>query len=143
MGPRGLILSGALFWSAPVGAGLCGAGAFAMLPFAGLIFLWTWIMRAEPFRDGPASWLPALLLHLALASVLLGLGHLLRALSGLHGEAPLALWLALGLVALALGRLLWQPRRELEAESFLGAALRALDARAGGTKYGKQDQDDR
>lgn len=124
--PAGLIVTGALFCAAPLGAGMAGANAFAILPFAGLFFLWVPLMRSRPFAGGGAFLLPALMLHSALASLLLGLGQLLRALLGLQVDTSLALWLALGLAALALGRLIWRPRAELEAGPRLEAVLRGI-----------------
>lgn len=127
MNRRGLWLSGALFYAAPVGAGLTGASYFAALPFAGLFLLWVLTMRSQPFRDGAAFVLPTLMLYFALASMLLGLGTLLRAFAGVEATVPLLAWLVLGLGAIALGRLLWQPQQEAEMEAYLEKALKKLN----------------
>ncbi|WP_116132400.1 hypothetical protein [Tropicimonas sp. IMCC34043] len=123
----GLWLAGGLFLVAPLGAGLTGAGYFAVIPFTALFTLWVLIMRTTPFADGPAFFLPAVMIHAAIASTLLGLGLMLRALSGASATLPLTAWLALGLVALALGRLLWRPDKTVEIEAYLEAALKRLN----------------
>ncbi|WP_068109530.1 hypothetical protein [Tropicimonas marinistellae] len=120
-------LAGAMFYAAPIGAGATGAAYVAVVPFAGLFFLWVLIMRTEPFRDGMAFVLPTIMLHFALASMCLGLGVMLRALFGIEATAPLAAWLVMGLGALALGRVLWQPKKEAETEAFVEAALKTLN----------------
>jgi hypothetical protein len=122
-----LWLVAALFFAAPVGAGATGASYFAVVPFAGLFLLWVAVMRVEPFRDGAAFVLPTVVLHFALASMCLGLGAMLRILFGLEATAPLLAWLVMGLGALALGRLIWEPRREAEAEALMETALRKLN----------------
>lgn len=123
----GLGLSGALFYAAPIGAGATGAAYFAVLPFAGLFLLWVLIMRVEPFRDGLALLLPTLMVHLALASMCIGFGAMLRALLGIETTTTLLPWLVMGLGALALGRVIWQPKKEAEAEAFAEAALKKLN----------------
>ncbi|RYH09035.1 hypothetical protein [Tropicimonas sp. IMCC6043] len=124
---EGLWLASALFYAAPVGAGLSGASYFAALPFAALFLLWVLVMRAEPFRDGAAFVLPTLVLHVALASMLLGFGQLLRALLGVEAQSRLSPWLAMGLGGVALGRLLWQPKKEAEIEFLIEIALKKLN----------------
>ena len=57
---RGLALTAALVYAAPIGAGLTGAPYAAVVPFTGLFFLWILIMRAAPFRDGQGFVLPTL-----------------------------------------------------------------------------------
>ena len=128
----GLALCVALFCAAPLGAGLSGATYFAALPLAGLFFLGALILRAGPLRAGGASLIPALMLCLALASLLLGTGHLLRGLLGVQAGAPLLIWLALGLAALALGSLLWPAEKTLETDAFLETALKRLNDLAPG-----------
>ncbi|MDV7142526.1 hypothetical protein R3X27_07500 [Tropicimonas sp. TH_r6] len=123
----GLAIAGALFYAAPIGAGLTGAPYIAALAFAGLFFLWVMVMKSEPFRDGPAMILPTLMIHFALASACLGLGHLLRALLGIEATAPLAGWLGLGLGGIALGRILWVPKKEAEIEAIAETALKKLN----------------
>ncbi|SNS20295.1 hypothetical protein [Tropicimonas sediminicola] len=123
----GLGLSGALFYAAPIGAGATGASYFAVLPFAGLFLLWVLIMRVEPFREGLVMLVPTLMVHLALASLCIGFGHMLRALLGIEATTGLLPWLVMGLGALALGRVIWQPRKEAEAEAFAEAALKKLN----------------
>ncbi len=123
----GLAIAGALFYAAPVGAGLTGAPYVAALAFAGLFFLWVMVMKSEPFRDGPAMILPTFMIHFALASLCLGLGHLLRALLDIEATAPLAGWLVLGLGGIALGRILWVPKKEAEIEAIAETALKKLN----------------
>ncbi len=123
----GLGLAGVLFYAAPIGAGLTGAAYFAVLPFTVLFFLWLLVMRHQPFRDGPGLALPTLMIHFALASMCLGLGQMLRALLGVTTTAPLLAWLAMGLGALALGRIFWKPKEEAQVEAFLEKALKSLN----------------
>lgn len=120
-------LAGGVFYAAPIGAGITGAPYVAVLAFGGLFFLWVLVMRAEPFRDGPGFVLPTIMVHLALASMCLGLGHMLRALFRIEATAPLMAWLALGLGALVLGRIIWQPKRAAEAEALMETALKTLN----------------
>lgn len=125
----GLLIPAALLFSAPVGAGLTGAGYFAALPFAGLFALWGVIMRSKPFLEGRAFVLPTLVLHLVFASMALGFGQMLRAILQVDAKTPLLFWLTIALAGLALGRILWNPRAEAEAEAevFLESALRKLN----------------
>lgn len=123
----GLLIPAALFFSAPVGAGLTGAGYFAALPFAGFFALWGVIMRSKPFLEGRAFVLPTLVLHLVFASMALGFGQTLRAILQVDATTPLLFWLTIALAGLALGRILWKPRAEAEAEVFLESALRKLN----------------
>ncbi|SDJ60497.1 hypothetical protein [Aliiruegeria lutimaris] len=123
----GLGIAGALFYAAPIGAGMTGAPYIAVLAFTALFFLWVAVMKFEPFRDGPAMVLPTLMVHFALASACLGVGHLLRALLGIEATAPLMGWIVLGLGGIALGRILWRPRAEAEAEAIVEQALKKLN----------------
>lgn len=123
----GLGLAGGLFYAAPIGAGITGANYFAVVPFSGLFFLWVLVMRHEPFRDGPAMVLPTMMVHVALASMCLGFGHLLRGLLGIEATAPLLAWLVMGLGALALGRIVWKPKEEAQAEALVETALKKLN----------------
>lgn len=120
------VLTGVLFYAAPVGAGLTGTAYLGALAFAGLFFLWVLVMRANPFSEGLGMVLPALMLHFALASALVGFGHLIRAVTRLDVSVPLSAWLALGLAALAAGRLAWEPQEEAQAERLAERALKAL-----------------
>ncbi|PRY23702.1 hypothetical protein CLV78_104194 [Aliiruegeria haliotis] len=124
-------LAGGLFYAAPIGAGLTGASYFAIVPFTGLFFLWLLVMRHTPFEGGAAAILPTLMLHGALASMCLGAGHMLRAVLGVEAKAPLLAWLVMGLGGIALGRIIWRPRKEAEVEALLEKALRSLDTFAG------------
>lgn len=123
----GLGVAGAFFYAAPIGAGITGAPYVAVLAFTALFFLWVAVMKFEPFRDGPAMVLPTLMVHFALASACLGFGHLLRAFLGIEATAPLMGWIVLGLGAIALGRILWQPRKEAEMEVLAEQALKRLN----------------
>ena len=127
----GLWLAGGLFLAAPVAAGATGAAYFAVIPFTGLFFLWVLIMRTRPLGEGPGFVLPMIVIHAAVASALLGLGQLVRALTGLAATVPLLVWLVLGLGALALGRLIWTPVPEAEVENLLERLLKRLNDMAG------------
>lgn len=120
-------LAGGLFYAAPIGAGLTGASYFAIVPFTGLFFLWVLVMRYAPFKDGAAFVLPTIVVHVALASMCLGFGHLLRGLFQVEATAPLLGWLVMGLGGLALGRIMWKPKQDAETEALLETALKKLN----------------
>ncbi|MFV0358463.1 hypothetical protein [Tropicimonas sp.] len=125
-----LLLCGALFLAAPIGAGITGAAYFAVIPFAGLFLLWDFVMRKTPFHGDTRMVLPAIMTALALASVSIGVGAVLRIVFTVGTTAPLSAWLALGLGALGLGRFLWQPGETAESDRLIEAGLKRLD-RAG------------
>lgn len=130
----GFLLAGIMVFAAPVAAGATGAPYIALLAFAGLFFLWSVLTRSPesgPLAPGTRAMFPVTIaIHLALASLLLGTGHMLRALAGIDAEVPLTAWLLVGLAGALLGRMAWPRGVSDGAADLAEAALKRLDETA-------------
>ncbi|MCO6385095.1 hypothetical protein [Oceanicola sp. 502str15] len=118
----------AALYVAPVTAGLYGAGWLAVAGFAVLFALFNLAMERIPPQ--PLLALASLAVVAGLAIVLVSAGWGLRALTGFATTLPAWPWLALGLGATALARLVWPPRLTREMGALIDDATEQLETMA-------------
>jgi hypothetical protein len=118
----------ALLYLGPLLAGLGGAGWGAVLAFAAVFILWMVVMHPKQWPRTLAEWRtgPAIIqavtqavMQLVLVTLLFVFGRAIGGALGLRLDWPGYLPLALSFLAIPLGRLIWDPWKMAEMDSFL------------------------
>lgn len=127
----------ALLYLGPLLAGLGGAGWPWAPAFAALFVMWLIALRPREWPRSRAEWRAPGMIVRALARgavqvllvvVLFGIGRGIGGVTGLHPLWPVWLPLAVSVLAVLLGRLVWDPWQAEALDALLDQALAALDA---------------
>ncbi|MBT9244665.1 hypothetical protein KM031_06470 [Gemmobacter fulvus] len=129
----------ALLYLGPLLAGLAGFGWSVVPVFAAIFLLWLVILRPQEWPTTVADWQrPEAFVGLAargavqllLVTICFGIGWGIGGVTGVHPVMSVLLPIGLSFLAIPLGRLVWDPMKAQEMESFLDDALLRLQGTA-------------
>lgn len=126
-----------LLYAGPLLAGLSGQGWNVIPAFAAVFVLWQVVMRpadwprdAAGWREGPVvvGAIARIVLIVVLVTVMFGIGRGIGGVAGYLPAVPIGATLGLSFLSIPLSRMIWNPAKAAEIDSFLDDALTRINA---------------